>query len=355
MAHADVPILAVNLGSLGFLTEVPLAEMYSTLEAVNQGHCPVEERSVLQCQLIRSEECIAQHFALNDVVINKSAISRLVDFDLLIDGIFVFSYKADGVIIATPTGSTAYSLAAGGPIMMPAVEAFVVTPVCPHSLTHRPLVVTDKAQVEVLVESGEEQAFLSIDGQVGMPVLQGDRVICRRASHNVKLMRVRRTFFDVLRKQAEMGPALESPYLGLAFLTRLSYTRALWRILALAAALGLTEYAGDSVHCYCKSTLPKVRVFRSSFAPPKVPPAHSRGASFEIPIPGVKSLLYRVTISKPTSISSLTRTAPPATFTGVIPKSVCLRRAEPLYTPPDKTTGIVISRVTPCSFKSPVT
>jgi NAD+ kinase len=205
VAHADVPILAVNLGSLGFLTEVPLAEMYSTLEAVNLGHCPVEERAVLQCQLIRAEECIAQHFALNDVVVNKSAISRLVDFDLLVDGTFVFSYKADGVIIATPTGSTAYSLAAGGPIMMPSVSAFVVTPVCPHSLTHRPLVVTDKAQVELLVESGHEQAFLSIDGQVGMPVLQGDRVICRRASHNVKLLRVRRTFFDVLRNKLKWG------------------------------------------------------------------------------------------------------------------------------------------------------
>jgi NAD+ kinase len=205
VAHADVPILAVNLGSLGFLTEVPLAEMYSTLEAVNQGHCPVEERSVLQCQLIRAEECIAQHFALNDVVVNKSAISRLVDFDLLIDGNFVFSYKADGVIIATPTGSTAYSLAAGGPIMMPSVAAFVVTPVCPHSLTHRPLVVTDSAQVELLVQSGHEEAFLSIDGQVGMPVLQGDRIICRRADHNVKLMRVRRTFFDVLRNKLKWG------------------------------------------------------------------------------------------------------------------------------------------------------
>jgi NAD+ kinase len=205
VAHADVPILAVNLGSLGFLTEVPLAEMYSTLDAVEQGHCPVEERSVLQCQLIRAEECIALHFALNDVVVNKSAISRLVDFDLLIDGIFVFSYKADGVIIATPTGSTAYSLAAGGPIMMPAVNAFVVTPVCPHSLTHRPLVVTDKAQVELLVESGHEEAFLSIDGQIGMPVFQGDRVICRRASHTVKLMRVRRTFFDVLRNKLKWG------------------------------------------------------------------------------------------------------------------------------------------------------
>jgi NAD+ kinase len=205
VAHAGVPILAVNLGSLGFLTEVPLSEMYATLEAVNQGHCPVEERAVLQCRVIRSDECIAQHFALNDVVVNKSAISRLVDFELRIDDTFVFSYKADGVIIATPTGSTAYSLAAGGPIMMPSVGAFVVTPVCPHSLTHRPLVVTDKAQVELLVQSGHEEAFLSIDGQVGMPVLQGDRMICSRATHNVKLMRVRRTFFDVLRNKLKAG------------------------------------------------------------------------------------------------------------------------------------------------------
>jgi len=205
VAHADVPILAVNLGSLGFLTEVPLAEMYSTLEAVNQGHCPVEERSVLECQLIRAEQRMCRHFALNDVVVNKSAISRLVDFDLLIDGVFVFNYKADGVIIATPTGSTAYSLAAGGPILMPSVEAFVVTPVCPHSLTHRPLVVKYTAQIELLVETGEQEAFLSIDGQVGMPVFQGDRVLCRRASHTVKLMRVRRTFFDVLRNKLKWG------------------------------------------------------------------------------------------------------------------------------------------------------
>ncbi len=205
VAHADVPILAVNLGSLGFLTEVPLAEMYDTLEAVNRGQCPVEERSVLHAELMRKDECLAQHFALNDVVVNKSAISRLVEFDLVIDGNFVFSYKADGVIVSTPTGSTAYSLAAGGPILMPTVGAFVVTPVCPHSLTHRPLVVSDHAKIELLVETNQEEAFLSIDGQVGMPVRQGDRVICRRASHNVKLMRVRRTFFDVLRNKLKWG------------------------------------------------------------------------------------------------------------------------------------------------------
>lgn len=205
VAHQGVPILAVNLGSLGFLTEVPLAEMYSTLEAVNQGDCPMEQRSVIHCQLFRNEECLIQHFALNDVVLNKSAISRLVEFDLRIDGHVVFGYKADGVIVSTPTGSTAYSLAAGGPILMPSVDAFVVTPVCPHSLTHRPLVVSDHAKIELLVETGGEEAFLSIDGQVGMPVLQGDRVVCEKASHKVKLIRVRRTFFDVLRSKLKWG------------------------------------------------------------------------------------------------------------------------------------------------------
>lgn len=205
VAHAGVPILAVNLGSLGFLTEVPLGEMYATLDAVDQGQCPVEERSVLECELLRAEECLARHFALNDVVVNKSAISRLVEFDLLVNGTFVFNYKADGVIIATPTGSTAYSLAAGGPILMPSVDAFVVTPVCPHALTHRPLVVTDTANIELLVETGGEEAFLSIDGQVGMPVMQGDRLLCRKAKHKVKLMRVRRTFFDVLRNKLKWG------------------------------------------------------------------------------------------------------------------------------------------------------
>ena len=205
VAHEGVPILAVNLGSLGFLTEVPLNELYVALEAVDQGHCPVEERSVLDCRLVRNEQCISQNFALNDVVVNKSAISRLVEFDLYIDGNFVFQYKADGVIIATPTGSTAYSLAAGGPVLMPSVDAFVVTPVCPHSLTHRPLVVTETSQIELRVETGEEQAFLSIDGQIGVPVQQGDRILCQRAAHNVKIMRMRRTFFEVLRNKLRWG------------------------------------------------------------------------------------------------------------------------------------------------------
>jgi NAD+ kinase len=165
----------------------------------------VEERSVLDATVFRGGEELAHHFALNDVVVNKSAISRLVDFDLVIDGAFVLHYKADGVIIATPTGSTAYSLAAGGPVLIPNVASFVITPVCPHALTHRPLVVNDRAQIELHVETGAEEAFLSIDGQVGMPLQQGDRVFCHKATHSVKLMRVRRTFFDVLRNKLKWG------------------------------------------------------------------------------------------------------------------------------------------------------
>ncbi len=205
LSPAGIPILAVNLGSLGFLTEVTLGELFPTLEKVAAGMCPVEERSVVACELVRGEKCIASYSALNDAVVNKSAISRLVSFDLYIDNAFVFQYKADGVIVSTPTGSTAYSLAAGGPILMPAVDAFVVTPVCPHSLTHRPLVVRDTAEVSVLVQSGDEEAFLTIDGQIGTPVQHGDRVVCRKAAHTVKLMRVRKTFFDVLRTKLKWG------------------------------------------------------------------------------------------------------------------------------------------------------
>lgn len=205
LSEHEIPILAVNLGSLGFLTEVPLSELYPTLELVEQGKCPVETRSAIECRLSRQGDLIGTYYALNDVVVNKSAIARLVGFDLLIDEVFVFHYKADGVIVSTPTGSTAYSLAAGGPILMPAVDAFVVTPVCPHSLTHRPLVVQDSSEITVVVQSGDEQAFLSIDGQVGMPVMANDRVQCRKAPHSVKLLRVRKAFFDVLRTKLKWG------------------------------------------------------------------------------------------------------------------------------------------------------
>ncbi|HET8668027.1 MAG TPA: NAD(+)/NADH kinase [Terriglobales bacterium] len=205
LAKANIPILGVNLGSLGFLTEVPLSELYTTLEAVGENRCSFESRAMLHCDLVREGQCIATYNALNDAVVNKSAIARLVNFDLYVDGIFVSNYKADGVIVATPTGSTAYSLAAGGPILMPSVDAFVISPVCPHSLTHRPLVVRDTAEIQVIVRNVDEQAFLSIDGQIGMPVSDGDYVVCRKATYRIKILRMRKTFFDVLRTKLKWG------------------------------------------------------------------------------------------------------------------------------------------------------
>ncbi len=205
VAKAGIPVLGVNLGSLGFLTEVPLSELYEALEDVDQKRAAIESRSLVECQLIREAKSIMGYAALNDVIVNKSAMARLNAYDLFIDKAFVTSYKADGLIVSTPTGSTAYSMAAGGPILMPSVDAFVITPVSPHSLTHRPLVVRDSVEIEIVVKTGDEQAYLSVDGQVGMPVQDEDRVVCRKAEYRVQLLRIRRGFFEVLRTKLKWG------------------------------------------------------------------------------------------------------------------------------------------------------
>jgi NAD+ kinase len=205
LAPANIPILAVNLGSLGFLTEVPLDQMYNTLEKVLACICQEDRRTMLACDLVRDGEVLQSYSALNDIVVNKSAIARLVGFDLSIDDRFVFGYKADGVIVATPTGSTAYSLAAGGPVLMPTVAAFQVTPVCPHSLTHRPVVVPETSTISVVVRSIGEAAFLTIDGQVGQPLKDGDKVVCCKASHQVRLLQMQQSFFQVLREKLKWG------------------------------------------------------------------------------------------------------------------------------------------------------
>jgi NAD+ kinase len=205
VARAAVPVIGVNLGSLGFLTEVPLEELYSTLEGLERGVCEVEVRSMLHCELHRAGTCVAEFDALNDIVVGKSTISRLNHCDVYVDNVFVSVYKADSLIVSTPTGSTAYSLAAGGPILMPSVEAFVITPVSAHSLTHRPVVVRDTSCIEIVARTGEEEAYLSIDGQVGMPMYDQDRVVCRKSEHTVRLMRIKRGFFEVLRTKLKWG------------------------------------------------------------------------------------------------------------------------------------------------------
>ncbi len=204
VGKAETPVLGVNLVSLGFLTEVLVAELYPTLEAVHEGKATVEQRSLVHCDVVRQGATIASYEALNDVLVDKGAIARLSNFDLFVDHAFVSNYKADGMIVSTPTGSTAYSLAAGGPILTPSVEAFVVTPVSPHSLTHRPLVVRDSAEI-VIVIKGAKESYLSIDGQVGMPLQDGDQVRCRKSDHKFRLLRVRKTFFDVLRNRLKWG------------------------------------------------------------------------------------------------------------------------------------------------------
>ena len=204
-AAIDVPLLGVNLGTLGFLTEVSPQSLFSVLEAIAKGHAAVESRFLMQCDLLRGDEVRGSYLVFNDAVVNKTTLARLNTYDLYIDKVFVSSYRADGMIVATPTGSTAYSLSAGGPVLMPTVNALVVTPVAPHSLTHRPLVVPDSAEIEILLRSEEEVAYLSLDGQPGLDLSDGDRVRCRRSQHHVNLFRTESDFFQALRSKLKWG------------------------------------------------------------------------------------------------------------------------------------------------------
>jgi len=204
-AAIDVPLLGVNLGSLGFLTEVPPQSLYTMLEAIAQGRAAIEHRSLMHCELLRGDQVRGSYLVFNDAVVNKTTLARLNTYDLYIDKAFVSSYRADGMIVATPTGSTAYSLSAGGPVLMPTVSALVITPVAPHSLTHRPLVVPDTVEIEILLRSEEEVAYLSLDGQPGLDLSDGDRVRCKRSEHHVNLFRTGSDFFQVLRSKLKWG------------------------------------------------------------------------------------------------------------------------------------------------------
>ena len=206
VARAGIPILGVNLGSLGFLTEIRKDEIATALEAVDAGRCELSQRAMLHCRVCRNGKCVANYDALNDVVMNQRAVARITDFEVKVNGIFVSQYRADGLIIATPTGSTAYSLAAGGPILSPEVPGFVITPVASHALTNRPLVVRDTAVIEVSLTVTREQAYLSVDGQQGEPLEEGDVVECRKSEFTVKLFKFPdRSFFHVLRTKLKWG------------------------------------------------------------------------------------------------------------------------------------------------------
>ncbi len=206
MENRPVPILAVNLGSLGFLTEITLDEMYSALESVLADRHRIEARRQLAGEVERQGKEVARYLALNDIVLHKASLARILDFDVSIDGRFVSRIRADGLIISTPTGSTAYSLSAGGPIVLPSVEAMVVTPIAPHMLTNRPLVIPNSSIVEVVAASPGEHAYVTADGQEGEELDTGSRVRLRVSDRKVQLVTSpNRDYFQVLRSKLHWG------------------------------------------------------------------------------------------------------------------------------------------------------
>jgi NAD+ kinase len=205
-ASTTTPILSVNLGSLGFLTEIPLSDLYTTLEAWCNNCAEIEVRSMMHAEHIRGGEIIQQWDALNDVVLAKGTIARMGDFSVEIDRQLVATFRADGVIVSTPTGSTAYNLAANGPIVMPSVNALLVTPICPHLLTIRPIVTPGESTVSVYVVGVPNEIYLTVDGQVAIPLRLGDHVHCQRSEASVRLLRSRPNgLFSVLRSKLKWG------------------------------------------------------------------------------------------------------------------------------------------------------
>ena len=205
-AHTNVPLLSVNLGSLGFLTEVPLGELYATLEAWCDGTALIEVRSMMRAELVCASGQKRTWDALNDVVLAKGTIARMADFSVAIDGMAVAEFRADGVILSTPTGSTGYNLSANGPIVMPTVNAMLVTPICPHLLTIRPIVVPGESAISVRVVGVPNEIYLTVDGQEAVPMHVGDEVHCCRSEYSVRLLRLKANgLFNVLRSKLKWG------------------------------------------------------------------------------------------------------------------------------------------------------
>jgi NAD+ kinase len=202
----EVPILGVNLGGLGFLTEVTLDELFPTLEAVLRDQYSLSRRLTLTARVLRGGDLVASFEALNDAVINKTALSRIVDLETHVNGEYVATFRADGLILSTPTGSTAYCLAAGGPIIYPTLPALVIIPICPHTLTNRPLVVPDSAVVEIIQGSEGEDVHLTVDGQVGVDLRYRDVVAVQRSTRSIALVKSPKlNYFDLLRTKLKWG------------------------------------------------------------------------------------------------------------------------------------------------------
>ncbi len=202
----ETPLLAVNLGGLGFLMTTGPEQLFDALERVRAGKHRIQTRMVLAGEVRREGEVIASFNALNDFVVNKAAIARLLQLGVYVDDEFMCGYRADGMILSTPTGSTAYSLAAGGPVLSPLVEGLCVTPICPHTLSNRPVVVPQSSRVEIVFQGGDEDTYLTVDGQVGLKLKPADRIAVRKSDHRVRIVQADRVrFFDVLRSKMGWG------------------------------------------------------------------------------------------------------------------------------------------------------
>lgn len=203
-----IPILPINMGSLGFLTNFTVEELYPALEATLFGQYAIEERVLLLVERINRDQILTHQRVLNDAVVHKGTLARMIELELHIDGGFVCRYRADGLIIATPTGSTAYSMSAGGPIVHPAVESILITPICPHTLSDRPVVVPDTAKIELRLCESSDSIFLTLDGQTGSPTQIGDRIRITRAPERLKLIHSpNKTYFEILRNKLKWGEA----------------------------------------------------------------------------------------------------------------------------------------------------
>lgn len=207
-APRGVPILPINLGSLGFLTSFTVGELYPALEETLAGRLPASERVLLNAELVRGTQVLAAQRVLNEAAVHKGALARMIEMELFIENEFICRYRADGLIVATPTGSTAYSLSAGGPIVHPAVESILITPICPHTLSDRPLVVRDFTHIQVRLGPHAESVFLTLDGQKGIPVNAGDFVRIARAAERLKLIQPpTKSYFEILRNKLKWGEA----------------------------------------------------------------------------------------------------------------------------------------------------
>jgi NAD+ kinase len=205
VGDTEVPVIGINYGGLGYLAEFRIEELYSALESILSGNYRLDKRVMLSVELAGAEEA-TRNRVLNDVVINKSALARIIEIEAYLNGQFINSFRADGLIVSTPTGSTAYNLSAGGPVIFPSMNAIVITPICPFTLSNRPIVVPDDAIIELRLKTDKEDVALTLDGQVGFPLKVDDRVIIRKSKTTFNLVQpMNRNYFDVLRDKLRWG------------------------------------------------------------------------------------------------------------------------------------------------------